>query len=228
MWGVKYEPKYKQISLFLSRKYIWKVVDILFQLWCINSLTLRLTDALLLWPNWVNFDSVNAILPGSTKPLPQSMLTNHQWWFFKITKLILKITYLKLISYTPEVNELIPYRNMHATSQTAIVLWACRGHLESDQPTCLVTGNRLIHASDMLYMRKICLTHHHHCLFVPWGWINIKMPSYQYRKSRCGDKTVVRSSYLHNGISYTGKMTSLYWIRALGPIIPTCINSMDK
>ena len=46
------------------------------------------------------------------------------------------------------------------------------------------------------------------------GWFNIKMSSYQYRKSHCGDKTVVRSSYLHNGISYTGKMTSSYWIRA--------------
>ena len=45
-------------------------------------------------------------------------------------------------------------------------------------------------------------------------WFNIKMSSYQYRKSHCGDKTVVRSSYLHNGISYTGKTTSLYWIRA--------------
>ena len=43
---------------------------------------------------------------------------------------------------------------------------------------------------------------------------NIKMLSYQYRKSHCGDKTVVRSSYLHNGISFTGKMSSLYWIRA--------------
>ena len=41
------------------------------------------------------------------------------------------------------------------------------------------------------------------------------MSSYQYRKSHCGDKTVVRSSYLHNGISYTGKMSSLYWIRAM-------------
>ena len=30
------------------------------------------------------------------------------------------------------------------------------------------------------------------------------MPSYQYRKSRCGDKTVVRSSHLYNGISYPG------------------------
>ena len=46
-------------------------------------------------------------------------------------------------------------------------------------------------------------------------WFNIKMSSYQYRKSHCGDKTVVRSSYLHNGISYTGKMSFLYWIGAL-------------
>ena len=44
---------------------------------------------------------------------------------------------------------------------------------------------------------------------------NIKMISYQYRKSHCGDKTMLRPSYLHNAISYTGKMTSLYWIRAL-------------
>ena len=51
---------------------------------------------------------------------------------------------------------------------------------------------------------------------LPWPGprFNIKMTSYQYRKFHCGDKTVVRSSYLHNGISYTGKMTSLYWIRA--------------
>ena len=52
----------------------------------------------------------------------------------------------------------------------------------------------------------------------PGGWINIKMSSYQCRKSHCGDKTILRPSYLHNGISYTDKMTSLYWIRALKPI----------
>ena len=45
-------------------------------------------------------------------------------------------------------------------------------------------------------------------------WFNIKMSSYQYWISHCGDKTVVRS-YLHNGISYTGKMSSLYWIGGL-------------
>ena len=50
---------------------------------------------------------------------------------------------------------------------------------------------------------------------------NIKMSSYQYRKSHCGDKTVVRTSYLHNGVSYSGKMSSLYWIRAQGPVSKT-------
>ena len=49
----------------------------------------------------------------------------------------------------------------------------------------------------------------------PGGWFNIKMPSYQYRKSHCGDKTILRPSYLHNGISYTCKTTFLYWIGAL-------------
>ena len=49
-----------------------------------------------------------------------------------------------------------------------------------------------------------------------WALINIKTSSFLYRKSHCGDKTVVRSSYLHNGIFYIGKMSSLYWIGALG------------
>ena len=39
------------------------------------------------------------------------------------------------------------------------------------------------------------------------------MTSYQYRKSHCGDKTILRPFYLHNGISYAGKISSLYWIR---------------
>ena len=54
-------------------------------------------------------------------------------------------------------------------------------------------------------------------LTTPGPRFNIKMTSYQYRNSHCGDKTILRPSYLHNGISYTGKMTSLYWIRAQIP-----------
>ena len=49
----------------------------------------------------------------------------------------------------------------------------------------------------------------------PGSWFNIKMASYQYRKSYCGDKAVGRSSYLHHVISYTGKMASLYSISPL-------------
>ena len=51
------------------------------------------------------------------------------------------------------------------------------------------------------------------------GWFNIKMSSYQHRKCHCGDKTILRPSYLHNGISDTGKMTPLYWIRAQANVI---------
>ena len=51
-----------------------------------------------------------------------------------------------------------------------------------------------------------------HVIMEPGPWSNIKMSHYQYRKSHCGHKTDVRSSYLHNVISYTGKMASLYWI----------------
>ena len=53
-----------------------------------------------------------------------------------------------------------------------------------------------------------CLIHVHYsdCIqHAPGPWFNIKMLSYQYRRSHCGDKTVGRSSYLHNGISYTGR-----------------------
>ena len=49
--------------------------------------------------------------------------------------------------------------------------------------------------------------------YKPGAWFNIKMPSFQYRKYHCGDKMILRPCYLNNGISYTGKTTSLYWIR---------------
>ena len=49
-------------------------------------------------------------------------------------------------------------------------------------------------------------------------WFNIKMSSYQYRKSHCVDRKTVRSSYLYNVISYAGKISSLYWIGAQATI----------
>ena len=36
-----------------------------------------------------------------------------------------------------------------------------------------------------------------------------------YRNSHCGDKTILRLSYFHYGISCTSKTTSVYWISTL-------------
>ena len=43
----------------------------------------------------------------------------------------------------------------------------------------------------------------------PGPCFNLKMSSYQHRKSHCGEKTVVRSSDLHNGISYAVKILNM-------------------
>ena len=51
-----------------------------------------------------------------------------------------------------------------------------------------------------------------------WALIQCKDVILQCRGSHCGDQTIVRSSYLHNGISYIGKISSLYWIRPLIPL----------
>ena len=81
-----------------------------------------------------------------------------------------------------------------------------------------VTPALLLQKHAAVYLQIYCGTHTKDAtegFRYPGPRFNIKMSSYQYSKSHCGDKTVVRSSYLHNGISYTGKMSSLYWIRAL-------------
>ena len=44
----------------------------------------------------------------------------------------------------------------------------------------------------------------------PRPWFSINMSSYPHKKSHCGDKTVVRSSHFHNGISKTGKMAGTF------------------
>ena len=41
--------------------------------------------------------------------------------------------------------------------------------------------------------------------------IQYKDVAYQSRKSHCGDTTVVRLSYFHNGNSFIGKTSSFYW-----------------
>ena len=58
-----------------------------------------------------------------------------------------------------------------------------------------------------------------HTWWYPGPNFNIKLScEYMYMTSHCGDKAVIRSSYLHDVISYTGKMASLYWISSLGAV----------
>ena len=108
--------------------------------------------------------------------------------------------------------------------------------IEHNQEKSICTGWHLCHISVLVtqeqqYQKAICLLRRRSChmayssmhsLFFSHctrsgAWFNIKMSSYQNRKSHCGDKTMLRPSYLHNGISYTGKTSSLYWIRAQIP-----------
>ena len=65
----------------------------------------------------------------------------------------------------------------------------------------------------------------------PGPWFNIKMSSYQFKNSHCGDKTILYLSYLRYGISYTGKTPSFYGISPQWPLLLTGFNfnpSMDK
>ena len=97
----------------------------------------------------------------------------------QVTRLLksLKIVLLKSLPHLPGVNEL----NLTVICHSAKTV-------------------------DCLFSTNIITWQTGHCLSAG-GQINIKMSSYQYRKSHCGDKTILRSSYLHNAISCTGKMS---------------------
>ena len=156
---------------------------------------------------WVNIGSGNGLLPDGTKPLPEPMLTYHQGGQVtitlrtilleihqpSITKITLKITYLKFHKNNPGANEFIDYVNPPETyNQNKMKAWQRCTHLLG----------RVAHHVKFLKL-------------LDGPWFSIKMSSYQYRKSHCGDKSVLRRSYLHNVISHTGKMASLYWTNPL-------------
>ena len=63
---------------------------------------------------------------------------------------------------------------------------------------------------DLLYWRIYVLLGLKELTSGPWS--NINMLSYQWWKINCRDKTVLRSSYRHNGNSRTGETASWYWI----------------
>ena len=78
---------------------------------------------------WVNIGSGNGLLPDGTKPLPEPMLSDHQWSPSdihsraisqempqpSITKIRLKITYLTFHSHFPGANALSQYHGCWCT-----------------------------------------------------------------------------------------------------------------
>ena len=75
--------------------------------------------------------------------------------------------------------------------------------------------NNYVAYSGVAYFRGLMVPLYQLVCIIRMGehpWFNINISSYQQRKSHCGDKTVITLSYLHTGISFIGKMVSLYGI----------------
>ena len=56
----------------------------------------------------------------------------------------------------------------------------------------------------------------------PGPWFNMKMSSYQYRKSHCGDKTVFLSLYTYFCSTYHTGIYAAYHLNSLAPGRPGC------
>ena len=112
-------------------------------------------------PIWVNIGSGNGLLPDSTKPLPEPMLTYHQWGPMKITwgkfhkryfrhkslKIAWKLRYLKFHANLPGANEL----NSVVTYLPQLAAWpAC--DWESVASPCGCRDTRVVCTAHQTYM----------------------------------------------------------------------------
>ena len=109
------------------------------------------------------------------------------------------------------------YENLRAhrfESSQVFLNWSC-GHWQHSVPPLVIrhSPGQSYPPSDGIFV--VCIDIGITEMWrLPRGWFSMNMPSYQYRNSYCGDKTILCPSYLHNGIPYTGKMNYLFWIWA--------------
>ena len=152
-----------------------------------------------------------------------------QYWWNSVTAKYNKGNSLVKTSYCFDVNRHELYSsatNQISQARTAThvfhIKFTISCHKSDNNLLCLSSLVNIVNVlhifTEILYSESVSFVIKMARLRQQWGMspgprFNIKMTSYQYRKSHCGDKTVVWSSYLLIGISYTGKMTSLYWIR---------------
>ena len=87
------------------------------------------------------------------------------------------------------VSCILPIRIMHGTSASELYRWrsSIKGLLDYQQ--CLIFSR---HGVEFLMNNYISIVFYVKAQD-PGGWLNIMMPSYQYRKSHRGDKTIVDS-----------------------------------
>ena len=79
---------------------------------------------------------------------------------------------------------------------------------------------------DPVFFIDTCITRPQWVNEMASGWFNIKMPSYQYRNSRCGDKMILWPSYLHDDV-IKWKHFPRCWPFVQG-IHPSLVNSPHK
>ena len=88
-------------------------------------------------------------------------------------------------------------------------------HLRNCIWQCCLQKKKLPYCSDLNMLRGFL-----NPISAPGPHINMKMSSCQYRKSHCGNKTILRPSYLHNGVSYTGIGALVpYWVHFIQTLI---------
>ena len=160
--------------------------------------------------------------PGTDCTLLPRINTRNQWqmllllfrkqqlWWIKmpsfITLLILELPEYK---YRQQTATVVPVIMRHTEYNTESEV-KHRPHLDLAKDVSYLTHQTKVWSVYCVYFGELfydCVIMAPHCIpcklgqYHVFGWpgprFNIKMPSYQYRKSHCGDKTVVRSSYLH-------------------------------
>ena len=149
--------------------------------------------------NRVNIGSGKCLLPDGTKPLPEPMLTYHQWVSMAMTWDQFHMNYLRY-QFIKRVSEIHMWNYSHIPRDQ----WVNQSgencsHLQSDPGR---------------YSADLRLTGHmEHHTQVKGYWDRFQDKDYlpRYRDSHYKDKTVVRPFYLYNGNSSTGKTAFLYW-----------------
>ena len=212
------------VNKIVSRKFIWKCCQQkrdIFSPRCANRCSCILIFAeYILLTEWRPHTLVAILKNNPTSYIPSQVQT-YSLFGIKVYDPELQINNSEYHSSLCSVHSLGPGDAIwrHGTRSTLAQVMACCLLAPSHylKQCWLIIGEVLWHSSQGIILTWCEDTNQwneiENCSF-KMARFNIKMISYQHRKSHCRDETILRPSYLHNGISYTGKMTSLYWIRA--------------